>query len=203
MHWLKDEWTYYALKRHVKSLARRDSCLISSPPDKRQHGGDTGRGLEAEAVRGRGWWRGKGRAGGARCEEGVEGSWRWRQCSYNKTGRGATFRVEGRDRRNCEGWEKKWGTFVGHLIFFLHRCIASPFFFVQHLHFHRFPPPSNIPSPISLFLNIISSPCLPPHSLPLSSVSLWREVMRETMQTQTLWIENGKRTAVGDDSDGC
>lgn len=41
-HWLKDEWTYYALKRHVKSLALRDSSLISSLPDKRQRGGDMG-----------------------------------------------------------------------------------------------------------------------------------------------------------------
>lgn len=38
-HWFKDEWTYYALKRCVKALARQDSSLISPLPDKRQHGG--------------------------------------------------------------------------------------------------------------------------------------------------------------------
>lgn len=42
LHWLKDEWTYYALKHHVKALARQDSGLISSLPDKRQHGRETG-----------------------------------------------------------------------------------------------------------------------------------------------------------------
>lgn len=77
LHWLKDEWTYYALKRHVKSLARRDSSLISSLPDKRQRGGDMGQqwqkggGGGGEGV----WWRGRGkrRVGGGEIQGGRVG----------------------------------------------------------------------------------------------------------------------------------
>lgn len=133
-------------------------------------------GTRAEGWRRRRWGgeadgEGKGgRAGATRCEEGVEGAgWgeleRWRRCSYNKTGGGATFRVEGRGKRNWEEWEKRWGTLVGHLIFSLCRCIASPF--LPNLHFSLFlPPPSNVLAPIFHFF--YSSSLASPHTLSLS-----------------------------------
>lgn len=123
-HWLKDEWTYYALKRHVKALARRDSGLISPLPDKRQHGRETeqrrrrggGDGeVEEEAEREERYKMG-GRGKGWREVE------RWRLWSCNKKGgteKGAysTFRAEGRERRNWEGWQKRGETVLGHLMF--------------------------------------------------------------------------------------
>lgn len=82
-HWLKDEWTYYALKRHVKSLARRDSSLISPPADKRQHGGETGQRWRRGWRRRQQWRRGIDgeveREGGREegCKTGGTGGGRW------------------------------------------------------------------------------------------------------------------------------
>lgn len=69
-HWFKDEWTYYALKRCVKALARQDSSLISPLPDKRQHGGVGGGWGDGGGWRQQSWRR------DTRWERGVNGGGR-------------------------------------------------------------------------------------------------------------------------------
>lgn len=189
-------------------------------PDKRQHGRETGqrwwrrRRREEEEEEGRMMREKQSGRRDTRWEDGVKGGGRWRGGGCNKKGgreKGAysRFRAEGREGRNWEGWWERWETVLGHLMFSLswHQPLSihsSSFFSPFYLHFFAISF-CTVQCSISLFsLFFTSSPSLPSSpSLSLSSVGLWREVMRETMQTQALWIENGKRTAVGDDSDGC